>query len=102
MPQDHLDPSTELSSTALPLSAQRSRAWRGRPFNTSTPLGKLMKQRQLRVTDVASMAGMSERKLSDLLAGRKPIKQVDAVYLARALDVTVADVLGTSGPRPVH
>lgn len=102
MPQDHLDPSTELSGAALPLSAQRSRAWRGRPFNTSTPLGQLMKQRMLRVTDVASMAGMSERKLSDLLAGRKPIKQIDAVYLARALDVTVAEVTGTTAPRPVR
>lgn len=101
MPQDHLTPDTELVAPPLPLSAHRSRAWRGRPFNTSTPLGQIMKRQQLRVTDVASMSGMSERKLSDLLAGRKPIKPVDAVYLARALSVTIDDIMGTTGPRPI-
>lgn len=96
MPKDHLNPDTELSAPPLPLSAQRSRAWKGRPFNTSTPLGQIMKRQQLRVTDVAAMAGMSERKLSELLAGRKPIKPLDAIYLARALSVTVEDIMGTA------
>lgn len=45
----------------------------GRPFNTSTALGKLMAARGLRVKDVERETGISYRTLSDYLASRSII-----------------------------
>lgn len=43
----------------------------GRPFNTSTRMGKLMVARGLRVRDVGHGAQINDRQISDYLAGRK-------------------------------
>ncbi len=60
---------------------------RGRPVPTTTPLGRVIAARGLRVYQVAGAAGISPRTLSDLLAGRKEMSLHHRAELARVLGV---------------
>lgn len=71
----------------------RSRPRNGRPFNTSTPLGKMIKARGFNAREVAHLAGMSERKMTELLAGRRKVTPVDATYFASILNCQPGDLI---------
>jgi len=79
-------------SSTPPVRLRHSVPRHGRPFNTSTPLGKAMQRRGLKVGDVAAIAGISERYLSDFLAGRKVPSEEQLLYLARAVDAPVNEI----------
>lgn len=51
-----------------------------------------MKRRGLKVGDVAAIAGISERYLSDFLAGRKKPSEEQLVWLARAVNAPVSEI----------
>lgn len=53
----------------------------GRPFNTHTPLGKLMELNNLSVQDVVMATGINARVLSYYLAGHRMISQADLLKL---------------------
>lgn len=71
----------------------RTRPRQGRPFNTSTKLGKLIKARGMNAREVAHMAGMSERTLTELLAGRRRVSPINAAYFAAILNCDPSDVI---------
>lgn len=72
----------------------RRRARGGRPFNTSTPLGKMMERKGLKVGDLAALAGLSERTITDYLNGRRTPSDVNFLYMARALGCRVEAIRG--------
>lgn len=59
----------------------------GRPFNVSSPLGKLMAHRGLSVRMVSDAASINERTISNLLARRVPMSSDNAQKLSAALNV---------------
>lgn len=67
---------------------------RGRPFNTSSPLGKIMAARDLRVRDVEAGTGISYRRLSDYLARRTEIRPDHLVALSQFLEVNPSVLTG--------
>ena len=72
---------------ALPLPPTRHRC---KPFNTSTPLGRIMAIKGVMVRDVEGIPGCpNARVMSDYLAGRKPIAPHHRGALARGLGVDV-------------
>lgn len=64
-----------------------------RPFNTTTPLGKLMVDAGYSAQEVSSISGVYVRTLSDYLSGRKPISDHHLNDLADALGVQPEDLL---------
>jgi predicted transcriptional regulator len=56
------------------------------------PLGKRMVACGLGVGDLAALAGISERQLSNYLAGRKCPSDTDLIYLSRVLKCRVEDI----------
>jgi hypothetical protein len=68
----------------------------GRPFNTETPLGRIMWDRGFRVFEVAHATGINARTLTEYLAGRKPLKGSHLSLVADFLDVHPED-LGDRG-----
>ena len=89
----------DLDDLLPPSPFRRTPRTGGRSFNTSTPLGQLIKRRGLRAAEVAHLAGFSERKMTNLLNGTQRVKPVDAVYLAKVLGCTPSDITGSAGPR---
>lgn len=87
---------TYLQSDAddAPVVLRRMRATHrgGRKPNTSMPLGKRMVACGLGVGDLAALAGISERQLSNYLAGRKCPSDTDLIYLSRVLKCRVEDI----------
>lgn len=82
---------TQITGPAQPLFRTRPR--HGRPFNTSTKLGKMIKARGMTAREVAHAAGMSERMMTELLAGRRRVSPVNATYFAAILSCDPADVI---------
>jgi hypothetical protein len=66
----------------------------GRPFNTSTPLGKLMADRGYTVKGLESATDISYRTISDYLAGRVPIRSHHMAILTDTFDVSRDVLLG--------
>lgn len=60
----------------------------GRPFNKTTNLGKIMDYLNVSVRELASRSGVSERLISDYLAGRKEIPAPSLAAFAEVFDVT--------------
>lgn len=85
------DTAGEVTPHTSPL--YRTRPRQGRPFNTSTKLGKLIKARGMNAREVAHMAGMSERTLTELLAGRRRVSPINAAYFAAILNCDPSDVI---------
>lgn len=73
----------------------------GRPFNTTTPLGQMMARKGVRVGDMAAVAGIPERHVSDYLAGRKDPPEVRLVFMARALGCRVSAIRPPEREQPV-
>lgn len=60
----------------------------GRPFNASTTeLGRIMAEQGWSVKDLAIVAGVSERQISEYLSGRKAVSALHSWPLAEALGV---------------
>ena len=55
---------------------------------------RIIKTQDLKKRAVATRAGLTPQNLSDMLAGRKIIKDTDIVPLANALGVTPNDLFG--------
>ena len=62
----------------------------GRPFNVSSPLGKLMAHRGLSVREMSDAATINERTISNLLARRVAMSADNAQKLSAALNVAPA------------
>lgn len=78
---------------------------KGRPFPTHTPLGKVMAKRGLRKYQVAGAAGISDRQLTEYLAGRASFSIEHLAKLCRVLKVDPEVLLGehsNNGRRRVH
>mgnify|MGYP005849821369 CR=1 FL=1 len=59
-------------------------------------IAQLMKERGLRVTDLARRSGLHTGHICDILSGRRRKLQAATMYrLARALEVSVEDLLDT-------
>lgn len=56
-------------------------------YPITTPLGRLMRHRQLLVRELAAKSGVDARYLSDYLASRRPIPERHRVMLAEVLGV---------------
>lgn len=56
---------------------------------------KIIKEKCLKQCTVAQKAGYSKQQLTDMLKGRKRIKETDILRLASALDVDVSVLLKT-------
>lgn len=67
---------------------------RGRPFNTSTPLGQLMLQRGYTVKRLETELGIGHRVMSDYLAGRQRISAKHLALLSAEFQVNVAVLTG--------
>lgn len=72
---------------------------RGRPYNTSTPLGQRMDALGLSLNRVAAQTGISHRKLSDYLANRRPIMLPHLEVLCEYLDVDPDDLTPSTPPK---
>jgi hypothetical protein len=68
----------------------------GRPFNTDTPLGRIMWDRGIRVFEIAHATGINARILTEYLANRKTLKGAHLSLVADYLDVHPDD-LGDRG-----
>lgn len=64
-----------------------------RPFNTSSPLGKLMVQREISVDSLARMSAVNQRHLSDYLARRKYPSATHLKLISDALGIDPQIVL---------
>lgn len=64
-----------------------------RPFNTSQPLGKIMRAESWSVTELAAITGINSRTITEYLAGRKVIPTHHLDELAAALDVDAGDLV---------
>lgn len=63
-------------------------AWGRKPYPIHTPLGRLMRVKNLMIQDVQKWDGApNHRVMSDYLAGRKPIAVHHRAALARGLGV---------------
>jgi transcriptional regulator with XRE-family HTH domain len=62
-------------------------------LRTDTKLGALIVRRNLKAYEVASMAGISPRQLSEYTAGRKDIASHHIIALSTALDVPGEDIV---------
>lgn len=58
-------------------------------------LSKIIKEKCLKQCVVAEKAGYSKQQFTDMLKGRKRIKETDILRLASALDVDVSALLKT-------
>ena len=58
-------------------------------------LSNIIKEKCLKQCTVAQKAGYSKQQLTDMLKGRKRIKETDILSLASALDVDVSVLLKT-------
>ena len=58
-------------------------------------LSNIIKEKCLKQCTVAEKAGYSKQQLTDMLKGRKRIKETDILRLASALDVDVSVLLKT-------
>ena len=58
-------------------------------------LSNIIKEKCLKQCTVAQKAGYSKQQLTDMLKGRKRIKETDILRLASALDVDVSVLLKT-------
>lgn len=70
---------------------------RGRPFNTTQPLGKLLYEQGFRVKDATIHCGIEVRLMSDYLTNTLPIKPSHAEMLADMLGCDPED-LAPDGP----
>lgn len=70
----------------------------GRPYNSSSPLGRMIKDAGLRVKDVSWGTGIYDRTLSDYLAERKEISDGHLVTLCDFFDCEPEEILGSSIP----
>lgn len=62
-------------------------------------LSNIIKEKCLKQCTVAEKAGYSKQQLTDMLKGRKRIKETDILRLASALDVDVSVLLKTEADR---
>lgn len=60
-------------------------------------LSNIIKEKCLKQCTVAQKAGYSKQQLTDMLKGRKRIKETDILRLASALDVDVSVLLPPHG-----
>ncbi len=70
----------------------------GRPFNTTTPLGRLMLDRGYGVNTVEQATGINHRTISDYLAGRKAISGRHIATLCEEFQVSKQVLLGDAPP----
>ena len=68
----------------------------GRPFNTSTPLGHLMRDRGYGVNTLSFATGINQRTFSDYLAGRRAIRARHLAILCDLFDVSRDAVTGSA------
>lgn len=59
---------------------------------TARRIGELIERKGLKHRAVAKAAGYSEMQLSAMLHGRRNIRDVDILAIAKALDVGVAEL----------
>lgn len=59
----------------------------GRPFNTATPLGKILYDRDIRAFQLAHATGINARTVTEYLAGRKPITRGHRALIADFLNL---------------
>ena len=85
-------------SPAAPASTRTSN--RGRSFNATRPLGKLMVANGWNCRDVERMTDIYSRTLSDYLAGRKPFTVQHARQICEGLGCRPEDIL-SPGELPV-
>ena len=74
----------------------------GRPFNQSTPLGRIMYQRGISVKQLEHATGISYRTISDYLAGRKPIIPKHIAKFSAELDLPREVLVGEVVADEVH
>ncbi len=58
-----------------------------RAYPVHTPLGRIMRLRTIRASDLSIQSGVYVRTMTEYLAGRKAIPPRHRIALARALDV---------------
>lgn len=64
-----------------------------RPFNATTPLGKLMAERGWSVTELAIVSGVHQVTITAYLNGRKAITPHHAWPLSEAIGCEISDIL---------
>lgn len=89
----HLQPKRVGTATPKPFTFANKVPGAGRPFATGTKLGQAMNVKGMRAYQLAGKAEVSNRTLTEYLAGRKRITDAHAFKLAAALGVDVQDIL---------
>lgn len=59
----------------------------GRPYNTTTPLGRILADKAMYVAELDRLSGVNQRTITEFLARRKPMHQHHVDAIARVLDV---------------
>ncbi len=63
-----------------------------RPFNTSTKLGRLLKESGLRKWELGFASGINERTLTEILAGRRGLSNKELTALCAVFQVEPEDI----------
>ena len=90
---DH-DESAAANTQTAAVKVVLPRGRRGRPFNTSSPLGKIMEQRGLSARQVAEGTGIYNRTLTEYLARRRKPTASHVRLLSRFLGVHPSTITG--------